>query len=137
MLSWMERPTVSTAARIHACEYTFNGLTIPSFFFDEIDPLESEETLLLSLDMFANIARTKYTESGHIIVSQFTDSLLKYRELIQRASALSGTTSAPVGASDVKESLMVLEMQLTWMVYIMASCIGARVVRKYQKYVLY
>ncbi|KAG0358839.1 Exportin 7 [Gamsiella multidivaricata] len=91
------------------------------------DPLESEETLLLSLEMFANIARTKYTESGRSIVSEFKDLLLKYRELIQRASALSGTTSPPIGASDIKESLMVIEMQLTWMVYIMAACIGARV----------
>ncbi|KAF9360676.1 Exportin 7 [Mortierella sp. AD094] len=91
------------------------------------DPLESEETLLLSLDMFANIVRTKYTESGRVIVEKFKDLSLKYRELIQRASALSGTTSPPVGASDVKESLMVIEMQLTWMVYIMSACIGARV----------
>ncbi|KAF9437683.1 Exportin 7 [Entomortierella beljakovae] len=91
------------------------------------DPLESEDTLLLSLDMFANIVRTKYTESGRIIVNKFQDLSLKYRELIQRASALSGTTSPPVGASDIKESLMVIELQLTWMVYIMAACIGARV----------
>ncbi|KAF9101706.1 Exportin 7 [Mortierella sp. AM989] len=91
------------------------------------DPLESEETLLLSLDMFANIVRTKYTVSGRIIVDKFKDLSLKYRDLIQRASALSGTTSPPIGASDVKESLMVIEMQLTWMVYIMSACIGARV----------
>ncbi|KAF9361320.1 hypothetical protein BGX34_007211 [Mortierella sp. NVP85] len=91
------------------------------------DPLESEDTLLLSLEMVANIARTKYTESGRVIVHKFQELLLKYRELIQRASALSGTTTPPIGASDVKESLMVTEMQLTWMVYIMAACIGGRV----------
>ncbi|KAF9199304.1 Exportin 7 [Haplosporangium sp. Z 27] len=91
------------------------------------DPLESEETLLLSLDMFANIVRAKYTESGRVIVDKFKNLLLKYLELIQRANALSGTTSPPVGSSDIKESLMVIEMQLTWMVYIMSACIGARV----------
>ncbi|KAF9986694.1 hypothetical protein BGZ65_006579, partial [Modicella reniformis] len=91
------------------------------------DPLESEETLCLSLEMFANIARAKYTESGPIILHEFKELLLKYRELIQRTSALSGTTSPPIGSSDVKESLMVTEMQLTWMVYIIAACIGGRV----------
>ncbi|KAF8927100.1 Exportin 7 [Dissophora ornata] len=91
------------------------------------DPLESEETLLLSLEMFASIARTKYIESGRIIVNEFQDLSIKYRELVQRASALSRTTSPPVGSTDVKESLMVIEMQLTWMVYIMAACIGGRV----------
>jgi exportin-7 len=93
-----------------------------------IDPLESEETLQVSLDMFANVVRTKYTESGRMIVSKFQELSLKYRELIQRASALSGTTTPPIGANDIKESLMVVELQLTWMVYIMAAGIGARVV---------
>ncbi|KAI8357069.1 armadillo-type protein [Mortierella sp. GBAus27b] len=90
------------------------------------DPLESEEALLLSLEMFANIARTKYTESGNVMVHEFKELLTTYRELVQRASAFSGTTSPPVGATDVKESLLVIEAQLTWMVYIMAACIGAR-----------
>ncbi|KAG0329913.1 hypothetical protein BGZ99_010024 [Dissophora globulifera] len=93
------------------------------------DPLESEETLLISLEMFANIARTKYKESGRIIVNEFQGLSLKYRELIQRASAMSGTTSPPAGSSDIKESLIVIEMQLTWMVYIMAACIGGRIFR--------
>jgi exportin-7 len=92
------------------------------------DPLESEEALLLSLEMFANIARTKYTESGNVMVHEFKELLTKYRELVQRASSFSGTTSPPVGATDVKESLLVIEAQLTWMVYIMAACIGARAV---------
>ncbi|KAG0262072.1 hypothetical protein BG011_000347 [Mortierella polycephala] len=91
------------------------------------DPLESEDTLILSLEMFANIARTKYTESGRFIITEFKDLSLKYRELIQRASTFANTTSLPAGSTDVKESLMVVEMQLTWMVYIMAACIGGRV----------
>lgn len=95
---------------------------------DHLDPLESEETLMLSLEAFANIARTKYTESGRLIVTEFQSILLKYRELIQKASALAGAISAPIGSTDIKESLLVLEMQLTWLVHIMAACIGARVV---------
>lgn len=27
---------------------------------------------------------------------------------------------------DIKEQLLVVEMQLTWMVYIMSACIGSR-----------
>ncbi|KAF9967387.1 Exportin 7 [Mortierella alpina] len=91
------------------------------------DPLEPEETLMVSLEAFANIARTKYTESGRLIVNEFQSLLLKYRELIQRASAFAGAISPPMGSTDVKESLLVLEMQLTWLVHIMAACIGARV----------
>ncbi|KAI1321611.1 Exportin 7 [Mortierella claussenii] len=91
------------------------------------DPLESEENLVLSLEMFANIVRTKYKESGQFLINNFKDLLQKYRELILQASTLNGTTLPPVGASDIKESLIVIEMQLTWMVYIMAACIGGRV----------
>src|SRR5687767_9151384 len=83
---------------------------------------------MVSLEAFANIARTKYTESGRLIVNEFQSLLLKYRELIQRASAFAGAISPPMGSTDVKESLLVLEMQLTWLVHIMAACIGARVV---------
>jgi len=128
-LSWMEKPMYVWLECLHSqdCEWPYL-LTRALITFRSTDPLESEDTLLLSLEMVANIARTKYTESGRVIVHKFQELLLKYRELIQRASALSGTSTPPIGASDVKESLMVTEMQLTWMVYIMAACIGGRVV---------
>ncbi|KAF9095535.1 hypothetical protein BGX23_000390 [Mortierella sp. AD031] len=91
------------------------------------DPLESEETLLVSLEMFANIARTKHTESGRLLVNEFKDILLKYRELIQRATSLAGAISPAAGSTDIKESLLVVEMQLTWLVYLMSAAIGARI----------
>ncbi|KAG0271184.1 Exportin 7, partial [Linnemannia exigua] len=91
------------------------------------DPLESEEALLVSLDMFANIARTKHTESGRLLVNDFKSLSLKYRELIQRATSTGGTLSAPIGSTDIKESLLVVELKLTWLVYLMSSIIGARV----------
>ncbi|GJJ68840.1 exportin-7 [Entomortierella parvispora] len=91
------------------------------------DPLESEETLLISLEAFANIARTKYVESGQLILTEVRTLSQKYQELIQRASSLAGSSSAPIGSSDLKEQLMVVEMQLTWMVYIIGACIGGRV----------
>ncbi|KAG0210337.1 Exportin 7 [Mortierella sp. GBA30] len=101
---------------------------VPAVMDGEVDdPLESEDTLLLSLEMFANVARTKYTESGRYILTDFQNLLLKHRELIQRAQALANTVSPPLGSSELKEGLLLLEMQLTWLVYIMAACIGARV----------
>lgn len=97
-------------------------------FHRVIDPLESEEALLISLDMFANIARSKHTESGRLLVSEFKNLSIKYRELIQRATSLESAASA--GSTDIKESLLVVELQLTWLVYLMSAIIGARVVRE-------
>lgn len=96
--------------------------------FVTIDPLESEEALLVSLDMFANIARTKHTESGRLLVNEFNNLSIKYRGLIQRAISMGGTSST--GSTDIKESLLVVELKLTWLVYLMSSIIGARVVRE-------
>lgn len=93
-----------------------------------IDPLESEEALLISLEAFANIARTKYVESGQLILTEVRTLSQKYQELIQKASSLAGSSSASIGSNDLKEQLMVVEMQLTWMVYIIGACIGGRVV---------
>ncbi|KAF9129906.1 Exportin 7 [Mortierella sp. GBA39] len=92
---------------------------------DADDPLESEEALLVSLDMFANIARTKHTESGRLLVNEFNNLSIKYRELIQRATSMGGAAST--GSTDIKESLLVVELKLTWLVYLMSSIIGARV----------
>ncbi|KAG0306797.1 Exportin 7 [Linnemannia gamsii] len=79
------------------------------------DPLESEEALLVSLDMFANIARTKHTESGRLLVNEFNNLSIKYRELIQTATSMGGASS--VGSTDIKESLLVVELKLTWLMY--------------------
>ncbi|KAF9910472.1 Exportin 7 [Lobosporangium transversale] len=91
------------------------------------DPLESEEALLPLLEMFADIARTKYSESGQIICTEFKDLLLKYQDLLQRATTGPGNPSRVPVSNDIKESLMVVQLQLTWIVYIMAACIGGRV----------
>lgn len=90
------------------------------------DPLESEEELATTLEMFATVARTKYVDSGRYILAEFKDLSKKYRELIQMASA--GSTSPTVGSNDFKERLSVVEMQLAWMVYMIAAIVGGRVV---------
>ncbi|KAF9583300.1 Ran-binding protein 17 [Lunasporangiospora selenospora] len=87
------------------------------------DPLESEEALLVSLEMFANIARTKYAESGRYLLTEFKALLAKYRELIQNTNGMIGSS----GSSDLQEQLMVTEKQLTWMVYMISACIGGRI----------
>ncbi|KAF9187737.1 hypothetical protein BGZ51_001122 [Haplosporangium sp. Z 767] len=88
------------------------------------DPLESEEELVTTLEMFATVARTKYVDSGRYILAEFKDLSKKYRELIQVASV--GSISPTVGSNDIKERLNVVEMQLTWMVYMIAALVGGR-----------
>ncbi|KAG0364963.1 Exportin 7 [Gamsiella multidivaricata] len=89
------------------------------------DPLESEEELVSTLETYATVARSKYIESGQYVVVEFKDLTKKHRELIQRASAV--TTSPSLGSSEIKEQLLVVEMQLTWMIYIIAALIGGRI----------
>ncbi|KAF9133775.1 Exportin 7 [Mortierella sp. 14UC] len=64
---------------------------------------------------------------GRLLVNEFKSLSLKYRELIQRATSMGGALSAPAGSTDIKESLLVVELKLTWLVYLMSSIIGARV----------
>ncbi|KAF9970123.1 Exportin 7 [Actinomortierella ambigua] len=87
------------------------------------DPLENEEELLPTLEQFASIARTKYPESGRFLVAELQDLTNKYRQLGQRAMAASSPT---LGSSDLKEQLMVVEMQMAWVLYIVGACVGAR-----------
>lgn len=105
----------------------FAALTQPrAYSGHQIDPLESEEELTLTLEKFATIARVKYVESGRIILSKFEETNGSYQSLIQQASSLAGVSAGARGSVDIKEQLLVVEMQLTWMVYIMSACIGAR-----------
>ncbi|KAG0296006.1 Exportin 7 [Dissophora globulifera] len=89
------------------------------------DPLESEEELVSTLETYATITRSKYVESGQYVVAEFKDLSKKHRELIQRATA--GSISPSHGSSEIKEQLVIVEMQLTWMVYIIAALIGGRI----------
>ncbi|KAF8941502.1 Exportin 7 [Dissophora ornata] len=89
------------------------------------DPLESEEELVTTLEMYATLSRSKYVESGQYVVVEFKDLSKKHRQLIQRVTA--GTMSPSLGSSEIKEQLLVVEMQLTWMVYTIAALIGGRV----------
>ncbi|KAI1317503.1 Exportin 7 [Mortierella claussenii] len=89
------------------------------------DPLESEEELVTTLEMYATVARSRYVESGQYVVAEFKDLLRKHRDLIQRVSA--GSTSPSFGTSEIKEQLLIVEMQLTWLVYIIAALIGGRI----------
>ncbi|KAF9579918.1 Exportin 7 [Lunasporangiospora selenospora] len=91
------------------------------------DPLESEEELVTGLEMFATVTRTKYVDSGRYILQEFKDQFQKYRETIQAASTMAGTTSPTLGSSEFKERLLMVEMKLTWLVYIIAACIGGRI----------
>lgn len=105
----------------------FAALTQPrAYSGHRIDPLESEEELISTLEKFATIARVKYVESGRIILSKFEETNGSYQSLIQQASSLAGASAGARGSVDIKEQLLVVEMQLTWMVYIMSACIGAR-----------
>ncbi|KAG0343400.1 hypothetical protein BG004_005341 [Podila humilis] len=90
------------------------------------DPLESEEELITTLDTFASIARVKYVESGRILLIKLEETNSRYKSLIQQASSLAGSSVGAMGSTDIKEQLLVVEMQITWMIYMMASCIGAR-----------
>ncbi|KAK3828778.1 MAG: hypothetical protein J3Q66DRAFT_19599 [Benniella sp.] len=89
------------------------------------DPLESEEDLVTTLEMYATVARCKYVESGQYVLAEFKDLAKRHRELIQRVSA--GTTSPSLDSNEIKEQLLVVEMQLTWMVYIIGALIGGRI----------
>ncbi|KAF9428812.1 Exportin 7 [Podila epigama] len=90
------------------------------------DPLESEEELIASLEKFARIARVKYADSGRILLTKFEEVSKRHQGLIQQASSLAGSSVGAPGSTDITEQLMVIEIQLTWMVYILAACIGAR-----------
>ncbi|KAF9089866.1 Ran-binding protein 17 [Mortierella sp. AD031] len=89
------------------------------------DPLESEEELVTTLEMYATLSRSKYVESGRYVLAEFKDLFKKYRELIQRASI--GTTSPILGGNEIKEQLTIVEMQLTWTVYMVSALIGGRI----------
>ncbi|KAF9402515.1 Exportin 7 [Mortierella sp. AD011] len=89
------------------------------------DPLESEEELISTLEMYATVARSKYLESGQYVVVEFKDLLKKHRELIQTVT--SGVNSPSLNTSTIKEQLLVVEMQLTWLVYVIAALIGGRI----------
>lgn len=93
----------------------------------KLDPLESEEELVTTLEMFATVARSKYAESGRFILTEFKDHAKKYRELIQRLSNMANGSPIP-NSSDIKDQLVFVEMQLTWMVYIIGACVGGRIV---------
>ncbi|KAF9438959.1 Exportin 7, partial [Entomortierella beljakovae] len=89
------------------------------------DPLESEEELISVLEMYATIARSKYVESGQYVLVEFKELLKKYNELIQTVTSRANSPS--LGTSAIKEQLHVTEMQLTWLVYIIAALIGGRI----------
>lgn len=93
----------------------------------KLDPLESEEELVTTLELFATVARSKYAESGRFILAEFKDLAKKYRELIQRLSSMANGSPIP-NSSDIKDQLVFVEMQLTWMVYIIGACVGGRIV---------
>ncbi|KAF9113800.1 Exportin 7 [Mortierella sp. AM989] len=89
------------------------------------DPLESEEELISTLEMYATVARSKYVESGQCVAAEFKDLLKKHRGLIQTVTSRANSPS--LGTSAIKEQLLVVEMQLTWLVYIIAALIGGRI----------
>ncbi|KAF9986603.1 Exportin 7 [Mortierella antarctica] len=89
------------------------------------DPLESEEAVVTTLEMYATLARSKYIESGRYVATEFKDLVKRHRELIQTAST--GSTSPTFGTSELKERLQVVEMQITWMMYMIAALIGGRI----------
>ncbi|KAF9197727.1 Ran-binding protein 17, partial [Haplosporangium sp. Z 27] len=89
------------------------------------DPLESEEELISTLEMYVTVARSKYVESGQYVVRELKDLLKKHMGLIQTVT--SGANSPSLGTNAIKEQLLVVEMQLTWLVYMIAGLIGGRI----------
>ena len=81
---------------------------------------------MTTLEMYATVTRSKYVESGQYVVAEFKNLSKKHLQLIQRITA--GSMSPSLGSSEIKEQLLVVEMQLTWMVYIIAALIGGRIV---------
>ncbi|KAG0222004.1 Exportin 7 [Mortierella sp. GBA43] len=103
----------------------FSRLSEESTGVRSSNPLESEEDLVVTLETYATVTRCKYVESGQYVLAEFKDLSKRHRELIQRASA--GTTSPSLGSTEIKEQLLVVEMQMTWMVYIIGALIGGRI----------
>ncbi|KAJ3024653.1 UNVERIFIED_CONTAM: hypothetical protein HDU68_007912 [Siphonaria sp. JEL0065] len=81
--------------------------------------LEDEATLTSVLEPIANVARLKYKESCEITVAAFDVCANQYSELFSQCMA--GQIS-----SDFKQKLEYVEYKLTWMIYIMGACVGAR-----------
>jgi exportin-7 len=78
--------------------------------------------------MYATLTRSKYVDSGRFVLAEFKDIFKKYRDLIQPASL----GSPSLGGSNIKEQLTLVEMQLTWMVYMVSALIGGRIVSLWQ-----
>ncbi|KAI9330091.1 armadillo-type protein [Obelidium mucronatum] len=81
--------------------------------------LEDESTLTSVLELIANVSRLRYKQSCEIVVSVFDVCANQYSELFSQC--LAGQISG-----DFKRKLEYVEYKLTWMVYIMGSCVGAR-----------
>ncbi|KAJ3059217.1 Exportin 7, partial [Podochytrium sp. JEL0797] len=83
------------------------------------DLLDDEATLTSVLELVANVSRLKYKQSSEIIQSVFDICANQYNELYNQCMA--GQIS-----SDFKSRLEYVEYKLTWIVYIMGACVGAR-----------
>ncbi|KAI8616087.1 Xpo7 protein [Chytriomyces sp. MP71] len=81
--------------------------------------IEDEATLTSVLELIANVARLKYKPSCELVVSAFDLVASQYNALYSQC--MTGQIS-----SYFRTKLSYVEGKLTWIVYIMGACVGAR-----------
>ncbi|RHZ90241.1 hypothetical protein Glove_2g14 [Diversispora epigaea] len=82
------------------------------------DPLESEDSLIEDLEMFATIARCNYEESNQAISNAFNPIAQQYQVLLQQVNAGMIHDYLPI--------LDVIETKFAWLVYMIGGLIGGR-----------
>lgn len=78
------------------------------------DPLDDEESVLVELDSFANIARCKHEETTQFLITLFDPLAASYQEIVRQQTPIS------------KKRVEIIEGQFTWLVYIIAKIVGGR-----------
>mmetsp|Transcript_10850 Transcript_10850/g.16184 ORF Transcript_10850/g.16184 Transcript_10850/m.16184 type:complete len:1123 (-) Transcript_10850:312-3680(-) len=84
------------------------------------DPLDDNGSLLEQLDRLPTICRYKYSPVANKIIGKFDPLISQYKEVISRIGNVS-TDNAP---SDVANTILLLEGQMTWLTYLVGAIIG-------------
>jgi len=81
------------------------------------DPLDDEDSVMIELELVANIARCMYAETSTFLLQMFDPLALQYQQRVQQ-----GAIRDPI----TKKQLEMLEGQITWLIYVIAKVIGGR-----------
>eukprot|EP00814_Leptocylindrus_danicus_P009736 CAMPEP_0116009182 /NCGR_PEP_ID=MMETSP0321-20121206/3288_1 /TAXON_ID=163516 /ORGANISM="Leptocylindrus danicus var. danicus, Strain B650" /LENGTH=761 /DNA_ID=CAMNT_0003478111 /DNA_START=994 /DNA_END=3279 /DNA_ORIENTATION=+ len=84
------------------------------------DPLDDNGSLLEQLDRLPTICRYKYNPIANKIIGKFDPLISQYKEVVSRIGNVS-TDNAP---SDVANTILLLEGQMTWLTYLVGAIIG-------------